>query len=371
MIKVCHMTSVHAPEDGRIFRKECTSLSKAGYDTYLVEQGETYEKNGVHIIGVGKPENNRIKRMLSMTRKVYKKAKEIDADIYHFHDPELLFYGLKLKRKGKVVIFDSHENTAMSIKEKTYIPLLFRNIIFHLYSSIEKYVCHRLDAVIYVSPNFHDTFSLLNGNIVLITNYPILEEKVDRIATKDNQIVFAGVINDQWNHHVILEAMKSVENVSYTMCGPIIDEYLEALKTYETWKRTRYLGKVSYDEVKKLLSMGSVGVALLQPGLNTSGWQGTLGNTKLFEEMMAGLPVICTKFDLWKDIVESNECGICVDPNNSDEIAKAINTFIQNPKLAKRMGDRGRQLVEEKYNWSVEEKKLLNLYSELCETISN
>lgn len=41
MIKVCHMTSAHGEEDVRIFHKECVSLAKAGYDTYLVERGES------------------------------------------------------------------------------------------------------------------------------------------------------------------------------------------------------------------------------------------------------------------------------------------------------------------------------------------
>ena len=45
MIKVCHMTSAHEEEDIRIFRKECVSLAEAGYDVYLVERGESYEKN--------------------------------------------------------------------------------------------------------------------------------------------------------------------------------------------------------------------------------------------------------------------------------------------------------------------------------------
>ena len=46
MIKVCHMTCAHGEEDVRIFHKECVSLAKADYDTYLVERGESREKDG-------------------------------------------------------------------------------------------------------------------------------------------------------------------------------------------------------------------------------------------------------------------------------------------------------------------------------------
>ena len=115
MTKVCHMTSVHPPEDVRIFHKECVSLAEAGYEVYLVERGESCEKNGVHIIGLGDLPKNRLKRMTEGAKKVYEKALELDCDIYHFHDPELLPYGLKLKKKGKKVIFDSHENTLEQI----------------------------------------------------------------------------------------------------------------------------------------------------------------------------------------------------------------------------------------------------------------
>ena len=73
-IKVCHLTSNHSPEDIRIFHKECVSLAKAGYHVYLVERGETYDKNGVHIIGIGSTPQNPIKRMKESAKKVYQTA---------------------------------------------------------------------------------------------------------------------------------------------------------------------------------------------------------------------------------------------------------------------------------------------------------
>ena len=90
-----------------------------------------------------------------------------------------------------------------------------------------------------------------------------------------------------------------------------------------------------------------------------------MSNNKLFEYMMAGLPVICTNFILWKEVVEENDCGICVNPNNVNEITDAINYLINNLDIAKQMGENGRKMVQKKYNWESEEKKLLEIYRSL------
>jgi hypothetical protein len=119
-IKVCHLTSVHPIDDVRIFHKECISLAKNGYDVTLIACGEReYEeiKNGVKCISLYVPVKNRLERMIKRPKAIYKKALEIDTYIYHFHDPELLPLGKKLKRKGKKVIYDAHK-TASSNSSK-------------------------------------------------------------------------------------------------------------------------------------------------------------------------------------------------------------------------------------------------------------
>ena len=52
-MKVCHMTSAHKNRDTRIFYKECTSLARNGYETYLVVQGDSFEQTGLPLVGVG------------------------------------------------------------------------------------------------------------------------------------------------------------------------------------------------------------------------------------------------------------------------------------------------------------------------------
>ena len=149
MIKVCHMTSVHGEEDVRIFHKECVSLAKAGYDTYLVERGESREKNGVHIIGVGELPKSRRKRMTEGAKRVYEAARAVDADIYHLHDPELLPYGLKLKKAGKKVIFDSHEKYTDQIRNKRYFPAWCRSLIAESYGIYERHVLGKIDGLVF------------------------------------------------------------------------------------------------------------------------------------------------------------------------------------------------------------------------------
>ena len=114
-----------------------------------------------------------------------------------------------------------------------------------------------------------------------------------------------------------------------------------------------------------MLASGSVGMALISPCRNTAWNYGTIGNTKIFEEMMAGLPVLCTNFVLWKAFVDRYQCGICVDPDNDAEIENALRYLIDHPEEARRMGENGRRAIKEAFNWGVEEKKLFALYEEI------
>lgn len=368
-IRVCHISSAHGQEDIRIFHKECASLANFGYEVFLIARGKTYDKNGVHIIGVSKEKVSRKERMLKVTREVYGRALEIDADIYHAHDPELLSVCLKLKKRGKAVVFDSHENVSGTIREKQYLPGFVRNVISNVYASYEKYVCRKLDAVVTATPNVSDYFRDMGCECVIdVCNFPILREYIEPDYCS-RKIVYAGNLDDQWNQGRIVDAIMGIEGVEYVLCSIPEEDKLERLREKAGWEKVDYRGRVSFEKIPDVLAECAAGLAVLSPGNNTDGINGNMANTKIFEEMMAGLPVICTKFKRWKQFVEEYDCGICVDPHSEKEIQTAIERLIADPNEARRMGHNGRRAIEERFNWKMEEKKLLELYGKLGKAI--
>ena len=215
-MRICHFSSLHEVDDIRVFVKECVSLANAGHEVYLVACGLPRKKivNGVHLIGMGDPPHNRISRMMFFSKKVYNVAKELNCEIYHFHDPELLPYGKKLKRLGKKVIFDSHEDIPAQIMDKYWIPKVLRGIVASTYKKYETFVVKNFDAVIVATPHIAMKFEGRARQVVVINNYPRLDDiefHDSPFEERDAIICYAGGINELRGEKVMVEAMKNVE----------------------------------------------------------------------------------------------------------------------------------------------------------------
>ena len=364
MNKVCHMTSAHPAEDVRIFHKECTSLAKAGYNVYLVERGETYDKNGVHIIGVGEIPESRLKRMYHGAKKVYEKAVSIDADIYHFHDPELLPYGMKLKKRGKKVVFDSHELTRQQIAVKPYLPKWLALAISWCYARYENHILKTIDGVIFPCL-INDKFPLPGQNKVLLNNLPRLEElyyKYDKNAEKTFDIGMAGSLT--YNRGVT-HMIKAINDAGCTACiGGVFDtkEYENEIKSLASDK-IKFPGYLNREQVLNLVKKTRIGCSVL---LNV-GQYANMGNlsTKVYEFMSMAVPVIISNTPYNLKMVDKYKFGVCVDPEDSTAYKEAIQYLLNNPDEAACLGLNGRKAVKEVFNWEKEFQNLLDLYKKL------
>ncbi|SCZ61510.1 glycosyltransferase family 4 protein [Thiohalomonas denitrificans] len=365
--KICHLTSVHARYDTRIFIKEAQSLARAGYCVALVVadgKGDV-TKNGVLVYDVGLPQGRRDRFTLT-TRKMLKKAKEIDADVYHLHDPELLPAGLKLKRMGKKVIFDSHEDVPMQIRGKSYLNRPARWLFSNAFRRYEAWVCRQLDAVVAATPFIRDKFLAINANSVDINNFPILGELAEdevNWSLKQHQICYVGDITASRGIKEMVRAVGHVKSgARLQLGGRFSDRQTELeVKSYAGWEGVDQLGWLNRDQIRQVLARSMAGLVTLHSTIN---YVDALP-VKMFEYMSAGLPVIASRFPLWQEIIEGNQCGICVDPSSSQQIAAAIDSLIDDPEWARQMGDNGQRAVRDHYNWPNEEKKLLGLYGGL------
>jgi len=370
--RVCHFTSAHDSDDTRIFYKECTSLAENGYEVFLVAQGNNREENGVHVIGLGRAPENRIRRMITFAKKAYKTALKLDCDVYHIHDPELLPYGLKLKKRGKTVIFDSHENTLEQMEEKEWIPKLIRKVVSKGYKIYATRIFQKIDALISVTPHIVNQLKEINPNTWMITNYPVLVDLPSQMRQKGRfSICFTGGISEQWSHDFIVGVLVDLNDVEYNLCGSTSKEYLDKLSSLSGWKKVNYYGNVSHARSIAIQQKADVGIALLQPSKNTGGIIGTIGNTKIFEYMMVGLPIVCTNFVMWKEIIEKWKCGICIPPDDKEAFIAAVEYIHNHLEEAEIMRENGRKAVREEFNWETQERKLLSLYGEILDGTGN
>ncbi|MEA3315003.1 MAG: glycosyltransferase family 4 protein [Campylobacterota bacterium] len=362
--KITHLTSAHPRYDTRIFIKMCSSLAKIeNYKVSLVvADGKGDEsKNDVDIVDIGAKSGGRISRMTTTVKKVYEKAKELNSDIYHLHDPELIPIGLKLKKLGAKVIFDAHEDLPKQILGKHYLNRFTKTILSKSVSFYEKYSLRKFDYIITATPYIRDKFLKINTNSEDINNFPILDELLSDVEYKNrkNQICYIGALTQERGIKEIVKSMEYDLDTSLVIAGKFFDKNIEdEVKNYKGWEKVDFKGFVGRDEVKKILENSKIGLVTLYPIIN---YLDALP-VKMFEYMASGVPVVSSDIELWKDIVNYTKCGLCVNPLEPKEIAKAIEYILTNSKEAEKMGQNGKKAVIEKYNWGVEENKLFNVY---------
>jgi len=362
-VKICHITTVHQSRDVRIFHKECKSLAKAGYDvSLLVINGETFSEDGVKVQGIPCKFSNRLQRFLKASKTVYRRALEINAEIYHFHDPEFLPYAAKLVRKGKKVIYDVHEDLPRQIYSKYYINKFLRRITGTFVEFFEDYLSRKMSFIFTATPYIRDRFLKKCKNVAAINNYPLMQETepIKKNLGK-NAICYVGGISKIRGLNEVVKGLEKTDT-RLNLAGDFSPgSYYDKLTAIDGWDKVNFIGFASRSKVREIFAESFAGIVTFHPELNHINSQ----PNKLFEYMSAGLPLIASNFPAWKEIVEGNNCGRCIDPLNPEEIAGAINWLQNHPDEALEMGANGRQAVLNKYNWQNEEKKLLKIYNNL------
>lgn len=372
-LKIVHLTSVHSALDNRIYYRECLSLVDAGFlVTIIGPHSEDIVTNHVRIKAIP-AEHGRLARMTRAAWRVYVEALRQDADIYHFHDPELIPAGLLLRAQGKRVVYDIHEDLPKDILSKYYLPVWSRPLISWIAERVERATCGCFSALVPVTPSIAERFRSLNNRTVVVLNYPREAEFIAVSAAspwekRGASVAYVGGVSVDRGIREMVVAMSLLPkalSATLEVAGNQVPEHdhPEVIIQHPGWKRVRHHGTLDRPGVARLLGEVRAGLVVIHP---TSGFLHSMP-LKMFEYMAAGLPVIASDFPLWHRVLDDIGCGILVDPLDTRAIAGAIEYILTHPAEAEEMGRRGQAAIRKQYNWETQEKKLFDLYAGLLE----
>ncbi|ANF22355.1 glycosyltransferase [Thermococcus piezophilus] len=294
----------------------------------------------------------------------YKKALDIYKNwkfkIIHVHDCPDLLIGVKLKQKIKgILIYDSHEVWNYMVFTNKF-PEFIGEVLWR-----ERSMLKSVDVLITVGRGYKKYFLRYVDDVKIIMNakHPVSSWKRPKIFPL--VIVYIGGFN---NFRCIKELARSLCKIKYPVVAIIAGpEYADYKVLFERTKEcgVKYIGYVPKSQVISLTLNSSVVYYVFNP--KSPLYQIGMPN-KLFEAITTGRASIAGKNTDSGRFVEEYKIGIVVTCAE-EEIKRALEYLIENPKYIVKFGKRAYS-IGRKYNWELEEQKLLKIY-DLLNTRAN
>jgi len=361
------------PTDVRVFYRECQSLARDGYEVHVViPTSSSSVVDGVHVHALSRP-RSRIVRILAMPWVAMRKALSTRADVYHYHDPELLPAGFVLRWLfRKKVVFDVHEFISRQMLSKLWIPRPLRPVFGVLYRLIER-VLTPGQALILANENSLGDYRG-RGSVYVVRNYPLLERWTDRIVPVSERkqppmLVYVGGITEGRGGDVYVDLARRLRErgreFQMMLIGPTEAAYGKAIRGRIEREGlgacVSMSGRLNFEEAMAHVAAATIGLCLLLPMPDHK----LLLSTKLLEYMMVGTPVLASAFDAWRSYVEGEGAGLMADPLDLSQVVVTCERMLDDPAGLDAMGRRGAEAVRSRYNWASEFKELERCYREL------
>ena len=381
--KVCmHLTDAGYP-DYRVMR-EATALVEAGYEVSMVdiidERERPVEENIVdvcmkHVLMPSLFIPTRFKPwfLVKSAQMIIRSAIRLihtSADIYHAHDADALpacYIAARWHRKP--LIFDSHE-----------IPLDDPNITrWRRLSALATHVLARMlprcAAVITASPLYAQEIrnQYHYPEVTLVRNLPTYRAvpKSDRLQqylglSPDVRIaLYQGNLQPNRSLDQLVHAAQFLEsNIVIVMMGRAVDstriQLEELIASKGVADRVKIIPAVPYAELLDWTASADIGLTIFQPGYTRS-IRYCLPN-KLFEYLMAGLPVLSSQLDAIAELLETYDVGQVLPSLEPSDVGASINAMLADPAALARMHSNALKAARQEFHWENEKQRLFELY---------
>ncbi len=369
---ICQITSVHPTFDPRVFSRGCVGLVNAGVEVTLIAQHDKDEVvQGVNIISC-KVEQTGRKGRLAAAFRALKIAMRIKADIFHFHDPDLMPFMIVLKLSGRKVVMDIHENYASRFYEWN-VPL--KGFLAKSFSSFENRCARIIDGISVESDKYSITSVKPPNRTVITRNVPDIKQLGDIECGKNKRytIITAGYHSPPRHVMETIEAIPAVKRKYNEVLFQFIGKFDEVEFENAVKQRVKELGVEENIEIMPMgdvrdthhrMLQGHVALLLLAPLKNYINSE----PNRLFAAMYAKMAIVCENFPGPGDIIKETDSGILINSTKIEEISNGILELLDDPERMARMGDSGLNAIETKYNNGHNTDAQIKMYQDILGT---
>ena len=364
-ITVCHFTTAHTGLKSRSFHRELIPLAECGINVrYVAPMTPTDGRGGVEFVTLP-ARKSRLRRTLAAPA-LLRTLLRADADLYHFQDPELLpiAFALKLLFRKRVV-YDAYEDFPSMMANKRFLPRILRRAAAKVIDCAERQAARCFDGVITA-----DALTLRRlarhgkSRKLVFYNFPNLDFfPPPKPHTERFDVVYRGGLSERAGLYVLLEAMRFLAARGRPARLLLIGYFDDAAAEQELRNRIRASGlassvvirrRLDHEQMAEALSEAHIGVSPLLPIPKF------LRNipVKIFEYWACGLPVVASALPPILPFFRHAEAGFLYSATSSMQLADAIGWLLDHPDVAARMGERGRDLVTQRFNNRSEVRKL-------------
>lgn len=370
------------------------NLQKLGHNVHVVARdNHESEKvvNGIEVHYI-KGAGNALTKYWRFARSASKKIEELNKqngfDVIHANLPlvpsfsipkdasKALVCAVHSTWKGEAIVTKRDNPKNLNPNEKSMLRYNF------LLRSYEKKLMNRSDALIAVSKYTVDELTELYGidekKIHVIYNGVDVQKfkpRPDRtelrrdfgLEAEKKIVLFVGRLYHRKGLEILLRSIPPVlqefSDVKFVISGKGFKEKEESLrnlaKQLDIEDHVTFMGYVPDEKLPNLYSASDIFVL---PAIYEN------FPFAILEAQATGLPVISTKVGGIPEFLVDNENGFLIDAGNSAQLTQRVLALLQDPKLAKEMGMRGRKLIEEKFSWRLITSQVIDLYHKLLET---
>jgi glycosyltransferase involved in cell wall biosynthesis len=374
-MKICHITTVHKPKDARIFHRMCSGLAAKGHEVTLIASSPFTDEAAIR----SSPWNKRIAPAGRMSRVVLalRAALSESADVYHFHDPELISLGLALKllRPSKTVVYDVHEDYPSMMLIKYWIPRAVRPLISQGAKIANALASLCLDGIVTADPGVQSDFGKTARDRSLVYyNFPVPELfKPSLNDTPKADLVYIGGMSERSGIFILLEALALLAKKSlyptarlggYTdgEQGRIAIE--EAIQNRGLQPQVYLHGRMLHTEVPDWIRSGRVGLVMLQP---IPKFMKNIPS-KLFEYWACGRAVIASDLPPIRPFFSDRRNGLLFSPTEPESLAAAIQYVMEHPAETKQMGRLAYAQVSSDWNNDRQIDGLIRFYEKIIQS---